>query len=108
MGTDDLSFWDHLEDLRRKVLVALALFALFFLAAYFALSSVAVAHLVQRSRRTLYYLSVFEPFLTRLKVSALLAMLGSLPVLAAQVLRFVLPGLFPRERTILITLTLIV
>lgn len=93
-----LSFLDHLEDLRRKVLWVLAFFAAAFLVAYFGLSQRLVEALVRRVDLPLYYLSVFEPFLTRVRVSIALSAGASLPLLLVQVARFVLPGLRKKER----------
>jgi sec-independent protein translocase protein TatC len=96
--TDRRSFWDHLEDLRRKVLWVLAFFAVAFLAAYFSLGERVVSYLVRLAGVPMYYLSVWEPFLTRIKVSVSLAAVASLPLLFVQVTRFILPGLYRGER----------
>jgi sec-independent protein translocase protein TatC len=96
--TERLSFLEHLEDLRRKLLWVLAFFAVAFLAAYFGLSAKLVAVLVRQVDLPLYYLSVYEPFLTRVRVSIALAAGASLPLLLVQVARFVLPGLRRVER----------
>jgi len=103
--SDGLSFWDHLEDLRRKLLWVLALFAALFLAGGFGLSQALVERLVRQAPVELFYLSVFEPFLTRLRVSAGLAAVASVPLLYVQVARFVLPGLHRRERSVFLGLS---
>jgi sec-independent protein translocase protein TatC len=100
-GVDTLSFWDHAEDLRRKILWALAVFAVSFVVLYFFLSFRLTDYLVSLSSRPLYYLSVFEPFLTRVRVSAWTAVFASVPFLLVQVVRFVMPGLRRRERRML-------
>jgi sec-independent protein translocase protein TatC len=97
---DELSFWDHLEDLRRKLLLVLACFGLCFLASYFFFAQRVVEYLVGRVDQPLYYLSVFEPFLTRVKVSLSLAVLGTIPAFLVQGARFVLPGLYRPEKVL--------
>jgi sec-independent protein translocase protein TatC len=102
---DRLTFLEHLEDLRRKVLWVLAFFAAAFLAAYFGLAQGLVEALVGWVDLPLYYLSVFEPFLTRIRVSLALAAVASLPLLLVQVARFVLPGLHRREKASFVAVT---
>jgi len=102
---DRLSFYDHLEDLRRKILWVLAFFAVAFLVAYFGAAQRLVETLVRRIGLELYYLSVFEPFLTRIKVSVSLAVAASLPLLLVQVFRFVLPGLHKKEKIAFLGIT---
>jgi len=102
---DRLSFLDHLEDLRRKALWVLGFFAAAFLAAYFGLSQRVVEVMVRRIDLPLYYLSVFEPFFTRFRVSAALAAGASLPFLLVQGARFVLPGLHRKERVSFVGIT---
>ncbi len=105
---DDFSFWEHLEDLRVKILWAIGVFFVFFLVAYFYLSLRLITFLVHFSGLKLYYISVFEPFLSRVKVSAFSALVVSIPFFILQVLRFVLPGLLPHERKVLVLLTVVV
>jgi sec-independent protein translocase protein TatC len=95
---DEFSVWDHAEDLRRKLLLVLLVFGGLFLFSYFFFSARVVEYLVGRVDRDLYYLSVFEPFLTRLRVSAAVSLVVTIPVLLVQIARFVLPGLYPAER----------
>ena len=89
---DDFSFWDHLEDLRRKILVVIACFCLFFLAGYLLFSFRLIAALTEYAGRRFFYLSVFEPFFTRVKISFFLALLSSLPFLLVQLYVFCSPG----------------
>jgi sec-independent protein translocase protein TatC len=99
---DEFSFWDHLEDLRRKILVVIACFVLGLLIAYLALSYRLIELLTSFAGRRFYYLSVFEPFFTRLKISFFLSLLATLPLLLLQLIRFTLPGLKRREKVLLL------
>jgi len=101
---NELSFWDHLEDLRRKLLWVIGWFVLFFFLSYFFLAQKIISHLLFLSRQPLYYLSVFEPFLTRIKVSTYVSILGALPLIIVQVTRFILPGLLKSERVLYLVL----
>lgn len=99
---DDFSFWDHLEDLRRKILVVIACFCLFFLAGYLLFSFRLISALTEFAGRRFFYLSVFEPFFTRVKISFFLALLASLPLLLVQLIRFMIPGLKRGEKRVLL------
>jgi sec-independent protein translocase protein TatC len=99
---DDFSFWDHLEDLRRKVLWVVACFVCGFLISYLFLSVRLIAALIAFVGRSFYYLSVFEPFLTRVKISFSFSLLASFPLLLVQLIRFALPGLRRREKLLLL------
>jgi sec-independent protein translocase protein TatC len=103
---DGYSFWGHLEDLRRKILWVLGFAILAFLGCYFFLSRQLIEALVGLTGRTPYYLSVFEPFLSRLRVSAWAAAFASVPLAVAQVIRFVSPGLRRGERRLFLGVTL--
>jgi sec-independent protein translocase protein TatC len=99
---DDFSFWDHLEDLRRKFLLVIAFFMCGFLGGYLFLSFRLIQALTSFAGRSFYYLSVFEPFFTRVKVSFFLSLLASTPLLLVQLIRFTLPGLQRREKLLLL------
>ncbi len=94
--------------MRVKILWAIGAFFVLFILAYFYFSLKFIKFLVHFSGLKLYYISVFEPFLSRIKVSAFLALIVSIPFFIFQILRFVLPGLLPREKKNLILLTVIV
>jgi sec-independent protein translocase protein TatC len=104
---DGYSFWGHLEDLRRKLLWVLAFALVAFLGCYFFFSRQVIEALVDLTGRTPYYLSVFEPFFSRLRVSAWSAGFASVPFLVVQVIRFVSPGLRRGERRLFLGVTLV-
>jgi sec-independent protein translocase protein TatC len=103
---DGYSFWGHLEDLRRKMLWVLGFALLAFLGCYFFLSRQILEALVGLTGRTPYYLSVFEPFLSRLRVSAWAAAFASVPLAVVQAIRFVSPGLRRGEKSLFLGVTL--
>jgi sec-independent protein translocase protein TatC len=99
---NDLGFWDHIEDLRRKLFWVFAWFLLCFFLAYFLLSERLIEHLVAGASIEVFYLGVFEPFLIKVRVSLYSSLLVSLPLFVVQLLRFLMPGLYPRERRIVL------
>jgi sec-independent protein translocase protein TatC len=103
-AAEERSFWDHLEELRRKIIPVLIFVGAAFLFSYFFFSRAVVDLLVRASPYPLYYLSVFEPFLTRLRVSAAVSLVAAVPLLMVQAARFVLPGLYRAERVLFASL----
>jgi sec-independent protein translocase protein TatC len=93
--------FDHLVELRRRLLWCLAtLIIAFFICFHFAHEILAV--LVQPLRRAgqgkLIYTDVFEAFFTQVKVALFAALMVSFPVIATQLWRFVAPGLYAKEK----------
>lgn len=93
----------HLEELRKRLMVAAGSWLVAFLACYsFAerlfeeLSKPVRAALPEGS--SLVFISATEPFFTYLKVAAVAGLLVSLPVILWQVWGFIAPGLYRNEK----------
>lgn len=90
----------HLEELRRRLFVVLAAMAAASVAAFFF--SDPIFHALTRPIRVfeekLYFLSPYEAFLVKLKVSIFAGAILSSPVTFVQIWRFVAPGLYEREK----------
>ncbi|MDP9227756.1 MAG: twin-arginine translocase subunit TatC [Actinomycetota bacterium] len=100
---DELPLVDHLDELRSRVIVSLAVFgvalALCFWQNHLLLD---IANAPLPDGRTPLTFGIAEPFTTTLTISAYGAILLSLPVLLYEAYAFALPALKPREkRTIL-------
>lgn len=96
----DISFLEHLDQLRSVLLKALAGFLICCLPCWF-LSKYALESLLRYAAPEgfqLHYFSLMEPFLTRLKITFGMAVFLSLPFSAFFLWRFIAPGLLPRER----------
>ena len=96
----DISFLEHLDQLRSVLLKILAGFAVCCVPCWFLSEPVltALLHYAAPEGFRLHYFSLMEPFLTRLKIMAGLAVLCSLPFSAWLLWGFIAPGLFPSER----------
>lgn len=103
-----MTFLEHAEELRRRVIVSLAA-ALVAAAVCYALHEAILDLLLAplepiRARlgeQQLYATSLFEGFLVRVKVALLAGVVVSLPVHGYNVVRFVFPALQPRERRVI-------
>lgn len=87
---------EHLEELRRRLLIAIAAFAAATVGAFLFVETI-LQFLIRPVGRVVF-LAPTEAFFVRVKVAALAGVLLSLPVILYQVWRFVSVGLTPRER----------
>ncbi|HTY07714.1 MAG TPA: twin-arginine translocase subunit TatC, partial [Candidatus Edwardsbacteria bacterium] len=93
---------DHLEELRRRVLVIVALW-LSAAAAGYALARPTIRILARFAPSNgLYFFSVTEAFMVRLKVAAALGGIAVLPLVLYQLGAFVWPALSRRERRFIV------
>jgi sec-independent protein translocase protein TatC len=94
-----MALLDHLEELRRRVLVSLAAYLVAAVAVYARLADPLIEVLTAPlGDRRLVFLGLAEAFWVRLKVSLWGGLILAFPVVAWQVWRFVAPGLYRRER----------
>jgi sec-independent protein translocase protein TatC len=98
-----MSFLDHLEELRSRLLRAtLAIIAAFAVSLYFAedLFSLLAAPLTKLlpTGFKLVYTSLPDPFFVYLKVSFVVGVFAVIPYVIYQLWAFIRPGLFPKER----------
>lgn len=103
-----MTFLEHAEELRRRVIVSLAA-ALVAAGVCYALHEAILDLLLaplepirgRLGEQQLYATSLFEGFLVRVKVALLAGVVASLPVHGYNVVRFVFPALQPRERRVI-------
>lgn len=103
-------FLSHLEELRRRLIFCLVVFGLASAAAYFY-SHPLLDFLTEPLRKyqnvQLIFQAPHEAFVIHLKAAMLAGLLASSPVVITQAWLFVSPGLYPKEKRILIPLILI-
>jgi len=109
MIPEPFNFSDHLEELRKRLLIVLAyLTGLSILSLVFSDGIVELVTTPIKSHLySLYFLTPYEAFLTKLKVSFLAGIILSLPVIFYQLWLFAAPGLYPSEKKVITPLVLI-
>ena len=100
-SVEEGSFWDHLEELRQRLIAVLASIGVATIAAFF-FSRRLVAFLLSRGPDALLALAPSEALVTHLKVALLAGILVSSPVLFYNFWKFLAPGLYERERRFLL------
>jgi sec-independent protein translocase protein TatC len=107
-----LPFTAHLEELRKRLITSAIAVAVGFVAAYFfkeQLFHILVLPLkeVMQSGDTLIYTSLPEAFFTFLKTAFLAGLMLASPVLLYQFWMFVAPGLYDREKRLLLPIVVL-
>jgi len=103
MTDEQLPLTKHLEELRKRLIIAAVAWFVAFLACYgfaeqmFQFISAPVRRALPEGS-SLVFINATEPFFTYLKIGALAALLVSLPVIFWQLWAFVAPGLYNHEK----------
>lgn len=111
MSDDRMPLTSHLEELRRKLIIAGASWLVAFLACYafaeplFDLIASPVRSALPEGT-SLVFITATEPFFTYLKIGALAGLLVSMPVIFWQIWSFVAPGLYQHEKRYIVPFVL--
>ena len=103
MTDSQMPLTTHLEELRRKLIIAGVSWLVAFLACYtyaeqlFNLIADPVRQALPEGT-SLVFITATEPFFTYLKIGALAALLVSMPVIFWQIWSFIAPGLYKKEK----------
>lgn len=96
----EMPLLEHLEELRHRLIVSLSSILLLSIGGYFVSDAALV--FITRSMDQVYFMSVTEAFAVKIKISLLLGLFVSLPVIFYQLYQFVVPGLYARESAMVI------
>tara|TARA_Y100000590_G_C15686153_1_gene1001728 strand:- start:9 stop:851 length:843 start_codon:yes stop_codon:yes gene_type:complete len=106
---ENMSFFEHIEELRERLTVSLAVFVVGFMLCYFWTNSWVMDFLRQplfeilpEGEQKLYFTSLFENFLTHLKIAGYSALFFLSPYFFFQIWKFIEPGLYEKEKKFLI------
>jgi sec-independent protein translocase protein TatC len=100
-----MSFLDHLEELRRRLIKSIASILIFSIVIY-AFAEKIINYLVTPVG-TVYFTSPTEAFSVRIKLSLILGLIASVPVIFYQIWQFVVPGLSKKETKYVVPVVLI-
>jgi sec-independent protein translocase protein TatC len=108
MMGEDMSFFDHLEELRRRLIIAIVAIGAGFVAGW--------VFLAEWSRRSIeadilggMKLTALTPLaaaLARMKISLVIGLVAASPVVAYEFLAFVIPALKPKEKRLIYKLVI--
>jgi len=98
-----MTFWDHVEELRRRVIVSCIFVLAGSVAGYFIFPEL-IKVLVSLAGDELYAFEIAEGFMVRMKIALTTGLFLSLPVIIFEIAVFIKPALMPREKIIMICL----
>src|SRR4051812_35906237 len=111
-STRNMSFYEHLDELRVRFMRSLAVFFIGFILCY-SFSEPILAFLrkplfdiLPEEQRKLYFTSLFENFLTHLKVSGYSSLFVFSPYFFSEIWGFIAPGLYPKEKKLVVPFVL--
>ncbi len=105
----EINIGSHLEDLRKNLIVSLVSVAVTTVVSLFFSDLLLniISSPIQHNIRTLYFLSPYEAFMTKLKIALVSGIVLSSPIIFTQLWLFISPGLYPKEQKIVLPLVLI-
>ena len=107
MTDEKLPFTDHLEELRKRIIICLIAIGIGFAISYlfaqkiFALLAKPLEKALP-SKSTLIFTNPTEAFLTYLKTAIISGFFLAIPIILYQIWKFIAPGLYEREKTYVI------
>ena len=109
MTDKDLPLSGHLTELRRRILICAVPFVILFFPGFYASRTFlsGVFRTCTDNGCSLFLMGVTDALMLRIRSALLLTILLLLPLITAETLLFVFPGLYRRERIIVLTLGMI-
>jgi sec-independent protein translocase protein TatC len=102
----EMSFLQHLEELRKVLTYSLAACAVGAIGGWWLAPRV-LEDIVQRTVKHVIVLDPLEAFNERIKLTFILGLCIALPVVFIQIWSFIVPGLFRRERRLILPMALL-
>lgn len=102
-------FWDHLEELRRRILFLLLSIGVLSAAVYFLASDSLLSFLMRplvSLGQKVYFQSLYGAFLVKLQVSFWSGLFLAMPLIVAHAWFFIAPGLYQNEKKLFLLLLL--
>jgi len=105
----EVNYFTHLDELRRRLIVVVLSIAGLTVVSFFASDFLLelITRPVKKSVASLYFLTPYEAFLMRLRVSVTSGMVLSVPIVFTQLWLFVAPGLYRSERRAIFPIVLV-
>jgi sec-independent protein translocase protein TatC len=103
----EMSFVGHLEELRKRIIIVLIVFAVAFIPAYIYHAKILEFITIPLANKKLVFLEVTEPFLVNVKLAFFAAAAVAIPILVYQIVVFIRPALSGKIRKNLTALTIV-
>jgi len=104
MAEKEMTFFDHLEELRRRIIISLVAVGIFFIISYIFSKQILYFTLLPYTKNAgknpLVFITPVEAFLTYLKVAFFAGIFFASPVILYEFWAFVSPALYPHEKKV--------
>ncbi|GAB4323422.1 MAG: hypothetical protein Kow0074_15660 [Candidatus Zixiibacteriota bacterium] len=91
----DMSFWEHLEELRWRLIKSMSAILILSIVAYVFADQ--LIDIVTYPVDEVYFMGPTEAFSVRIKISLFAGFIAAIPIILYQVWQFVVPGLYAHE-----------
>ncbi|MDQ0272002.1 twin-arginine translocase subunit TatC [Cytobacillus purgationiresistens] len=99
MNEKELNYIDHLEELRKRLIIIVVAFIAFFIVGFVFVDDI-YRWFVRDLEQKLIVLGPSDIIWVYFTIATVIAFAGTIPVIALQIWQFVKPGLVPKERKI--------
>jgi sec-independent protein translocase protein TatC len=103
----EMTFVGHLEELRKRIIIVLIVFAVAFIPSYIYHAKILEFITAPLANKKLVFLEVTEPFLVNIKLAFFAAAAVAIPILVYQIVVFIKPALSEKIRKNLSLLTIV-
>jgi len=104
MAEKEMTFLEHLEELRQRVIISLIAVGIFFVISYIfskhILNFILLPYIKNVGKNPLVFITPLEAFLTYLKVAFFSGIFFATPVILYEFWTFVSPALYPHEKKV--------
>lgn len=102
MNHDDMTIVDHIEEIRKRLIIIVVFFVLAVIISFFIAQPLIkfLQHTEEAKELTMNAFRVTDPFKVFMKVAFVLAVVFTSPVILYQIWAFVSPGLYEKERKV--------
>ncbi len=106
------SFFDHLDELRKKFLIIILFTFLTSLIIFFLFNKINIYNFFLKPLFTcgqkIYYYNLMEPLFVRVKISLIIGFIINMPLIIFQIMQFSFPALKEKEKNIFIIVLLLI
>jgi sec-independent protein translocase protein TatC len=98
----EMSFWDHLDELRKRILISLIAILIITSVALFFSDTILKFLLVPSGGLRLKAFGLMDGFMIKFRIALYIGIAAAFPIWGFELYRFIVPGLLARERKALV------
>src|SRR4030042_7183586 len=91
-NSKSMTYWEHIYELRNRILVAVASILIFSIIGYYIFPDI-IKIILDVIKEKLYVTTITEGFLVRIKISIIFGIILSIPIFFYEIIAFIFPAL---------------